>query len=157
LTQIIVRGKKEKHTCINHNPNKKTSLLLLTDSATASASEILVASLCEHERAESMGRTTVGKNLAQAIMVLSDGSGLAFTVAEYLTPKGLSMAAGLEPARLVFERDLNELPGRITWGPAAGFHLPSWCLQRDSTTKSSSELEKPQRFPMTFGLSHLQQ
>ena len=44
-----------------------------------------------------MGTRTVGKNVAQAMMMLSDGSGLAFTVREYHSPLGNSMGNGIKP------------------------------------------------------------
>ena len=178
LTQILTRGgsagrqRAEKHTSLNrdtpHYSNAKSlPILLLTDGDTASASEILVASLCEHKRAASMGRTTVGKNLAQAIMMLSDGSGLAFTVAEYLTPGGRSMAGGLVPGRVIFERDLRDLVGHIEWrggdaeatatgaGDRGRWHVPTWMVQ-SVTGEGEAEQQQKQRVPMLFGLSHLQ-
>lgn len=158
LTQTVIRGSKERHTSLNHEPDKKMALLLLTDSSTASASEILVASLKENKRADTLGRTTVGKNVAQAIMMLSDGSGLAFTVAEYLTPKGASMAQGLEPDRVVFERDMGAgLVDKITWsgrgkdGRGGEWKCPQWILQKDSTLPT--EAPPPQKF--AFGLSSM--
>jgi hypothetical protein len=124
LTQIVIRGVKEKHTCTNPLPDKKTSLLVLTDSSTASASEIFVASLRDNKRAESFGRRTVGKNLAQAVIMLSDRSGLAFTVAEYLTPGGSSMANGIMPDRVIFERDLDNIQNFVTFREPGGFQVP---------------------------------
>jgi C-terminal processing protease CtpA/Prc len=40
---------------------------------------------------------TVGKNLAQAVLSLSDGSGLFFSVREFFTPSGQSMGNGHHP------------------------------------------------------------
>lgn len=40
---------------------------------------------------------TVGKNLAQAVLSLSDGSGLYFSVREFFSPSGKSMRAGHRP------------------------------------------------------------
>lgn len=130
LTQIVIRGVKEKHTCTNPLPDKKTSLLLLTDSSTASASEIFVASLRDNKRAESFGRRTVGKNLAQAVIMLSDRSGLAFTVAEYLTPGGSSMADGIMPDRVIFERDLDNIQNFVTFREPGGFQVPKAKCQK---------------------------
>lgn len=162
LTQTVIRGSKERHTSLNHEPDKKTALLLLTDGYTASASEILVASLKENKRADTLGRTTVGKNVAQAIMMLSDGSGLAFTVAEYLTPKGASMAQGLEPNRVVFERDVGAgLVDKITWsgrgkdGRGGEWKCPQWILQKDSTLPMVPPPPPPPPQKFAFGLSNM--
>jgi len=45
-----------------------------------------------------MGEPTVGKNVAQAIVSLSDGSGLVFTIREFLSPLGRPMGDGVRPA-----------------------------------------------------------
>lgn len=97
LTQMSIEGKIEVHKSTNRRPDKKTDLLLLTDESTASASEIFVAALQDNLRAKCMGTRTVGKNVAQAMMMLSDGSGLAFTVREYFSPLGRIMSNGIVP------------------------------------------------------------
>ena len=64
---VHMRSKQQNATYYSKNkhPDLSTHLLLLTDSYTASASEILVAALRDHGRASVMGCTTVGKNVAQ--------------------------------------------------------------------------------------------
>ena len=64
-------GKIEKHRSTNKAPDTRTNLLLLTDERTASASEILVAALVDNGRATSFGKTTKGKNVAQALVQVS--------------------------------------------------------------------------------------
>ena len=44
-----------------------------------------------------MGSPTKGKNVAQALVQMSDGSGLAFTIREYLDPRGGYMGDGITP------------------------------------------------------------
>jgi len=97
ITQMGIQGQCEIHKSLNCNPNRSLSLLVLADSNTASASEIFIASLQDNARAKCMGTRTVGKNVAQAMMMLSDGSGLAFTVREYHSPLGHSMGNGIKP------------------------------------------------------------
>ena len=77
----------EVHRSLNTRPNKDTSLLLVMDGYTASASEIMIAALTANKRAVSLGTPTKGKNVAQALVQMSDGSGLAFTIREYLDPR----------------------------------------------------------------------
>ena len=67
------------------------------DRHTASASEIMIAALVTNKRAVSMGTSTRGKNVAQALVQMSDGSGLAFTIREYLDPQGGFMGDGCIP------------------------------------------------------------
>jgi carboxyl-terminal processing protease len=62
-------------------------LVVLVNQGTASASEILAGALQDNGRAQLVGETTFGKGLIQSLFDLSDGSGLAVTVAKYETPK----------------------------------------------------------------------
>ena len=73
-------------------------LLTLVNGGTASASEILAGALQDDGRSELAGRRTFGKGLIQTLIPLGDGSGLAVTVARYLTPNGRDIQhQGIEP------------------------------------------------------------
>lgn len=61
-------------------------LVVLVNQGTASASEILAGALQDNGRATLVGDRTFGKGLIQSLFSLSDGSGLAVTVAKYETP-----------------------------------------------------------------------
>jgi carboxyl-terminal processing protease len=61
-------------------------LVVLVNRGTASASEILAGALQDNHRAQLVGEKTFGKGLIQSLFDLSDGSGLAVTVAKYETP-----------------------------------------------------------------------
>ncbi len=61
-------------------------LVVLVNQGTASASEILAGALQDSGRAQLVGEKTFGKGLIQSLFELSDGSGLAVTVAKYETP-----------------------------------------------------------------------
>ncbi|KAK4759312.1 hypothetical protein SAY87_022443 [Trapa incisa] len=61
-------------------------LAVLVNKGTASASEILVGALKDNKRAAVFGEPTYGKGKIQSVFQLSDGSGLAITVARYETP-----------------------------------------------------------------------
>jgi carboxyl-terminal processing protease len=63
-------------------------LVVLVDGGSASASEILSGALQDHGRAEIIGTQTFGKGLVQSVRTLGNGSGLAVTIAKYLTPNG---------------------------------------------------------------------
>jgi carboxyl-terminal processing protease len=77
-------------------------LLTLVNGGTASASEILAGALQDAERSPLVGSRTFGKGLIQTLIPLGDGSGLAVTVARYLTPSGRDIqAVGIEPDRLL--------------------------------------------------------
>jgi len=63
-------------------------MLTLVNGGTASASEILAGALQDNGRSELVGAQTFGKGLIQTLIPLGDTSGLAVTVARYLTPSG---------------------------------------------------------------------
>ncbi|MDY6940768.1 MAG: S41 family peptidase, partial [Cyanobacteriota bacterium] len=73
-------------------------LAVLVDENSASASEILAGALQDNGRATIIGTQTFGKALVQAVNALSDGSGLAVTIAHYYTPKGTDInKTGITP------------------------------------------------------------
>lgn len=78
-------------------------MLTLVNGGTASASEILAGALQDDERSALLGSRTFGKGLIQTLISLGgDGSGLAVTVARYVTPSGRDIQnLGIEPDRLL--------------------------------------------------------
>ena len=73
-------------------------MLTLINGGTASASEILAGALQDNGRSQLLGSTSFGKREIQTLLPLGDGSGLAVTVARYLTPNGRAIQGqGLEP------------------------------------------------------------
>ena len=63
-------------------------LVILVDGYSASASEILAGALKENGRATIVGTRTYGKGTVQSVHSLSNGSGLAVTIARYYPPSG---------------------------------------------------------------------
>ncbi|MEB3356443.1 MAG: S41 family peptidase [Synechococcales bacterium] len=77
-------------------------MVILVDGGSASASEILSGALQDNDRAILVGTQTFGKGLVQSVRPLGDGSGLAVTVAKYLTPDGNDInQAGITPDIIV--------------------------------------------------------
>ncbi|MBE9109459.1 PDZ domain-containing protein [Nodosilinea sp. LEGE 07298] len=83
-------------------------LVVLVNEGTASASEILAGALQDNGRANLVGSITFGKGLIQSLFDLSDGAGLAVTVAKYETPSHHDInKLGITPDRIVATVPLN--------------------------------------------------
>jgi carboxyl-terminal processing protease len=77
-------------------------LVVLVNKGTASASEILAGALQDNGRGLILGEQTFGKGLIQSLFDLSDGAGLAVTVAKYETPNHRDInKLGITPDRVV--------------------------------------------------------
>jgi carboxyl-terminal processing protease len=77
-------------------------LVVLVNQGTASAAEILAGALQENDRATLLGERTFGKGLIQSLFQLSDGSGMAITVAKYETPQHHDInKLGIQPNQIV--------------------------------------------------------
>ena len=63
-------------------------IVVLIDGGSASASEILAASLNEQCGAKLVGKKTYGKGTVQELITLADGSQYKYTTKKWLTPKG---------------------------------------------------------------------
>jgi carboxyl-terminal processing protease len=69
-------------------------VVVLVDSNTASAAEIVTAALQDHHRATVVGTHTFGKGVFQEEEPLSNGGALDITVGEYFTPNGRNLGGG---------------------------------------------------------------
>jgi carboxyl-terminal processing protease len=72
--------------------------VILTDSGTASAAEVLAAALRDSKRALLMGSPSFGKGSVQTVLPLDNGDAVKLTTARYYTPSGRSIqASGIVP------------------------------------------------------------
>lgn len=72
--------------------------VVLVDSGSASAAEILSGALKEHKIATIVGQKTFGKGSVQELLPVTEDTSLKVTVARWLTPNGLSISEhGLDP------------------------------------------------------------
>ena len=82
----------------NKDLTKNTPLVILINSGSASASEIVAGALQDHKRAIIMGTQSFGKGSVQTILPISQKTALKLTTARYYTPNGRSIQAkGITP------------------------------------------------------------
>lgn len=80
--------------------------VVLVNKASASASEIVAAALQDNNFAKVIGETTFGKGTVQELIFFNDGTGLKFTMARWLSPKGRSIEKNGVPPDIAAVDDL---------------------------------------------------
>lgn len=110
------------------------------------AAQVLAGALKDNGRATVAGERTFGKGLIQTVVELSDGSGVAITVARYQTPAGTDinkarvlscpehwsgscMHVRCMHARQVLSRQHMRMLGRS--GSCSGCGSAAWCKQAE--------------------------
>lgn len=123
-------------------------LVVLINSGSASASEIVAGALRDHERAIIMGTRSFGKGSVQTIRPMPNNTGLRMTTARYYTPSGRSIQAeGIEPhivvpqGRIEFlqgqSRHESDLEGALDKGTEHGKSQDNVANETDSVTDPS--------------------
>lgn len=87
-------------------------MVVITNSKSASASELFTQALKDYNKAKSVGNLTFGKGLMQTVYQLSDGSALEITVARYNPPKSPNFdGVGVKPDfEVSLPQDLEKTP-----------------------------------------------
>ena len=86
-------------------------LVVLVDSGSASASEILTGALKDHKSATIVGTTTFGKGVVQIVKPYNANTGFKLTTSQYFTPNGENIhGVGIEPDVIIeLDEAYNEL------------------------------------------------
>jgi carboxyl-terminal processing protease len=97
FTEGMHHGRKA-YSVLGRAAYPKLPLVILVDSGSASASEVVAAALADHDRAVVVGQQTFGKASVQSVRELSNGAALKLTSAIFLTPDGKNLThEGLKP------------------------------------------------------------
>jgi len=98
------RGKNDNQEYKTSGPSifKDWPIVVLINKGSASASEILAGALRDNLGSVVVGETSFGKGSVQEMVSIGDGAYVKLTVADWLTPEGVSISeAGIEPDIIV--------------------------------------------------------
>lgn len=100
---------REQTSATSGNTEPNYPIVVLINSGTASASEIVAGALKNHDRAVVVGDVSFGKGTVQNIYPFRDGSALKLTIAQYLTPGDVSIqGVGVVPDIRIVPAVVNE-------------------------------------------------
>ncbi len=98
LGTFVSRAKREDFIVDGKNKNFKGKIVILVDGLSMSATELFTAGLQGNKRVVVVGDRTGGQSLPAVWTRLSTGAVMLYPVADFITPKGISLEGlGLQP------------------------------------------------------------
>ena len=95
------------------DPSEGVPLVVLINTGSASAAEIVAGALQDHGRAVIMGTRSFGKGSVQTVLPLNNERAIKLTTSLYFTPEGRSIQAlGIEPDIMVDEALVTRVTNR---------------------------------------------
>lgn len=107
---VYTEGKARPRTnyyASDNNLYTNDPLIVLVDTWSASASEIIAGAIQDNDRGTIIGRRTFGKGLVQEPMVFKDKSVIRLTIARYYTPTGRCIQKSYENKK-AYETEIME-------------------------------------------------
>ncbi|MBL0354251.1 MAG: S41 family peptidase [Candidatus Dechloromonas phosphoritropha] len=143
--QDYLRGTREDPLKTIPIEAKKVPMVILVNSGSASASEIVAGALQDYKRGIIMGTQTFGKGSVQSVIPLPGNTAIKLTTARYYTPDGRSIQAkGIVPDIVVEETTNGN-------GSGASGRIREADLDRhlmnDRDKDAAKEAQKPQAKP----------
>ena len=103
-TQGRIPAAETRYSASGNDPSQGVPLVVLINTGSASASEIVAGALQDHHRAVIIGTESFGKGSVQTVLPIDDNTAIKLTTALYFTPNGRSIQAqGIKPD-IVVER-----------------------------------------------------
>ena len=120
-------------------------IVVLINSGSASASEIVAGALKDHRRAIVMGTRSFGKGSVQTITPMPGHGAMRLTTARYFTPSGISIQAkGITPDIEVALARIEKLEG----GPVREEDLRGALDSKEESSASTEETTEPPADPI---------
>lgn len=112
LIKIVTRD-SEDEILSKHNTNFEKPIVVIIDSGTASASEVLASSLMDNGIATVIGERSFGKGTIQKVFEFDNGDLFKITTSSYLSPNGnIIQDNGIEP-KVFVKNDVKKSKSKL--------------------------------------------